>query len=143
MAQVQSEIRYLNPPTVEVKELEQRGALFYRVDFGVQEQVGRIAYITVLNGKCYTLCLVDNAGNLNQNMNALIDTVFSTWEYTIDAETQKIQEFRDTVTTVFYWISLPIALVICGLIIRYMILDLRQKEQQRKRKENTPKKPRR
>lgn len=131
------------PQSMEVKELEQRGALFYRVNFGVQEKVGRIAYITVLNGKCYTLCLVDNSGNLNDNMNALIDTVFQNWQYTIDAETQKIQEFRDTVTTVFYWISLPVGIGICVLILRYMIRDVRQKEQERKRKENTPKKPRR
>ncbi len=131
------------PAEMEVRELEQRGALFYRVNFGVQKGVGRIAYITVMNGKCYTLCLVDTAGNLNENMNALIDTVFGNWEYTIHAEAQKIQEFRDTVTTVFYWISLPIGIVVCGLIVRYMILDVRQKEQERKRKENTPKKPRR
>ena len=131
------------PQTMEVKELEQRGALFYRVDFGIKEKVGRIAYITVMNGKCYTLCLVDNAGSLNDNMNALIDTVFKNWEYTIHAEAEKIQEFRDTVTTVFYWISLPIGIGVCVLIIRYMIRDVRQKEQERKRKENTPKKPRR
>ncbi len=131
------------PQGMEVKELEQRGALFYRVNFGVQETVGRIAYVTVLNGKCYTLCLVDNNGTLNDNMNALIDTTFQNWQYTIDAETEKIQEFRDTVTTVFYWISLPIGIGVCALIIRYMIRDVRQKEQERKRKENTPKKPRR
>ncbi len=131
------------PEGMEVKELEQRGALFYRVNFGVQEKVGRIAYVTVINGKCYTLCLVDNSGNLNDNMNALIDTVFENWQYTIDAEAEKIQEFRNTVTTVFYWISLPIGIGICVLILRYMIRDVRQKEQERKRKENTPKKPRR
>lgn len=131
------------PKEMEVREWEQRGALFYRVNFGVQKGVGRIAYITVMNGKCYTLCLVDNVGTLNDNMNALIDTVFETWEYTIDAEAEKIQEFRDTVTTVFYWITLPIGIAVCGLIVRYMIRDVRQKEQQRKRKENTPKKPRR
>ncbi len=133
-----------NPPeTAQIKELGQRGALFYRVDFGVQEKIGRIAYITVLNGKCYTLGLVDNNGTLNSNMNALIDRVFETWEYTVQAEAQKIQAFRDKVTTVFYWIALPVALIVGGILVRLLLKDLQNKEQLRKRKENIPKRPRR
>ncbi|MBR3844609.1 MAG: hypothetical protein IKM39_03785 [Clostridia bacterium] len=133
-----------NPPeTMEIRELEQRGALFYRVNFGVENKVGRIAYITVLNGKCYTLCLVDNSGSLNDNMNALIDTAFENWDYTVYAETLKIQEFRDTITTIFYWICMPIGLIIGGIIIRMLIKDIRARRQNRQRMENTPKKPRR
>lgn len=131
------------PEQAAIRELEQRGALFYRVDFGVTQGIGRISYITVMNGKSYTLSLIDNNGNLNSNMNALIDTVFDTWEYTIHAEAQKTQAMRDKITTIFYWICLPIGLVIGGLLVHFLIKDLRAKEQNRKRKENTPKKPRR
>lgn len=131
------------PKNATVQELEQRGALFYRVDFGVEETIGRIAYFTVINGTCYTLGLVDNAGTLNENMNNCIDTAFHTWEYTIAAETAKIQAFKDRVTTIFYWACLPVALLLCALIIRFLVKDFRKKEENRKRIENIPKKPRR
>lgn len=131
------------PDTMEVRELEQRGALFFRVDFGVENNVGRIAYVTVMNGKWYTLCLINNNGAPGENTTTMFDTVFSTWEYTIHAETLKIQEFRNQITTVFFWICIPIGLVVMGVIIRLLIKDIRNREQNRKRKENTPKKPRR
>ncbi len=131
------------PETMEVRELEQRGALFYRVDFGVENNVGRIAYVTVMNDRWYTLCLIDNNGAPGENTTTMFDTVFSTWDYTIHAETVKIQEFRDQITTVFFWICVPIGLVVMGIIIRLLVKDIRNREQNRKRKENTPKKPRR
>lgn len=131
------------PDTMQVRELERNGALFYRVDFGVTDGIGRIAYMTVMNGKCYTLCVVDNSGSLSDNTNALLDTVFEQWEYTVDAETSRIGAFREKLTTVFFWICLPLALIAAAYIIRLLIRDFTQKHLEEDRQKNLPKKPRR
>lgn len=131
------------PDTMQVQELEQRGALFYRVNCGVTNGIGRIVYITIMNGACYSLCVIDNTGNLNDNINALIDTVFKTWDYTIDAETQQIDAFRSRATTRLFWIGVPLALVAVGFILRSLVRDLKKRRLETDRRNNVPKRPRR
>lgn len=131
------------PDSVTVKEIEQRGALFYRVDFGVEQQIGRLAYCTVMNGGCYTLGLIDNSGTLSQNINSLLDTVFEQWDYTIDAEAQRIDAFKAKVMTVVYWVSLPLAIILIFFIVRSLVRELRNRQIEADRKKNIPKRPRR
>ncbi len=131
------------PEGVTVKEWERDGALFFRVDFGTADQVGRIAYFTVMNDTAYTLGVVDNNGTLTDNTNALIDTVFNNWEYTIQAEQQRIQSFRQKITSVFYWICQIAAVAALVFIIRLAIKDVRQKQMEEDKQKNLPKKPRR
>ncbi len=131
------------PEQATVQELEQNGALFYRVDFGVTETIGRIAYFTVMNQTAYTLCVVDNNGSLSDNTNALIDTVFEKWDYSIQAEELRIRSFRDRITSVITWIGIPIALAAGYGVIRWMIRDIRRSKEAANRHKNIPKKPRR
>ncbi len=131
------------PDTFTLRELEQNGALFYRVDCGVTDGMGRILYITVMNGVCYTLGVVDNNGKLSQNINALIDTVFQTWDYTIDTETRKVEAFRQKFSTVVFAVGLPLSLLAGGFIVYLLIKDINHRRIETQRKKNIPKKPRR
>ena len=131
------------PKNAKIQEIEQRGALFYRVDFGVNQGIGRIAYITVFNGIHYTFCLVDTGGTLSKNVNSMFDTAFRSWEYKIHAETEKIQAFRQKLNTILFWVCVPVGLVFLGIIGKRMVKEFREKEQIRKRQKNIPKRPRR
>jgi hypothetical protein len=131
------------PDTFTLWELERNGALFYRVDCGVTDGVGRIVYITVMNGVCYTLGVVDNNGKLSDNINALIDTVFNTWDYTINQETQKIEAFRQKFSTVVFAVGLPLSVLAGGFIIFLLVKDIQHRRVETQRKQNIPKKPRR
>lgn len=131
------------PESYTVQRLEREGALFLRVDCGVTDGIGRIAYITVMNGACYTLCVVDNNGALNDNVNALIDRVFDTWDYTIEAEAARIGAFKDTALTVAFWVLVPLGLIAAGFIIRSLVRDWRERRLEADRRRIVPKKPRR
>ena len=126
-----------------IQELEKDGALFYRVDCGVHDGVGRLIYITVINGVCYTLSVVDNAGTLSDNINAMLDTVFRTWQFTVTADARQAVQVRERVLTVAFWICLPAAPVALFFLIRSLIRDFRRKDQEEKRRRNIPKRPRR
>lgn len=131
------------PENAKVQELEQRGALFYRVDFGMEKGIGRILYVTVMNGTLYTLGLTDNSGTENKNTPAMFDEIFKTWEYTIHAEAEKVDAFKAKLNTVLFWVFVPIGLVVLGFMLKRMITELKEKEAIRKRQKNIPKKPRR
>ena len=131
------------PEGATLRELEHNGALFYRVDFGVQEQIGRIAYFTVINGRSYSLGVVDNSGDLSSNTNALIDTVFDNWEYTIKAEQQRIRSFREQVTSSVYLVCQILAVIALGVVIWLAIRNLRRKQMNADLQKNLPKRPRR
>ncbi|MBR4868002.1 MAG: hypothetical protein IKU10_02500 [Clostridia bacterium] len=131
------------PKNAVVKELEHNGALFYRVDFGVTEGIGRIAYFTVINNTAYTLCVVDNNGTISPNTNALIDTTFNSWEYTIEAEQQRIQSFRENVTSAVYLICQIVAIIGLVFLIRMAIRSVQKHRMEKDRQKNLPKRPRR
>ncbi len=131
------------PDGYTLRELEREGALFYRVDCGVTDGVGRILYITVMNGVCYTLGVVDNNGNLSENINALIDTVFNTWQYTIDAETRKIAAFKGKLTTTAFGVGIPLGVFAFAFVVYLLIRDIKHRQIQSNRQKNSPKKPRR
>ncbi len=131
------------PETVTVKEVERRGALFYRVDFGVTEGIGRIAYITVINGTAYTLCVVDNSGTLTANINAALDFAFDHWEYTIYAEAGKIQQFQNRIISAIRFICIPLLIIAAVFVVRWLMKDLHRRQLESDRRRITPKKPRR
>lgn len=131
------------PEDAVVKEIEQNGALFYRVDFGVTNGVGRIAYFTVINGTAYTLCLIDNNGVPSQNANSALDFTFENWQYTVAAEAERIDAFKDQATEVLWWIATPLLILAAGWLIRLVVRDLRRRRLEESRRNVTPKKPRR
>ncbi len=131
------------PEQAVVKEIERNGALFYRVDFGVIETVGRIAYITVMNGTIYTLCVVDNSGTLTANTNAALDFTFERWDYVIHAEAGKIRAFQEQIITVIGWICIPLLVALGAFITVKIVREVRQRQMEQDRRRITPKKPRR
>jgi hypothetical protein len=87
--------------------------------------------------------VVDNNGKLSDNINALIDTVFNTWDYTINQETQKIEAFRQKFSTVVFAVGLPLSVLAGGFIIFLLVKDIQHRRVETQRKQNIPKKPRR
>lgn len=131
------------PETAVVKEIEQNGALFYRVDFGETEGAKRIAYFTVMNGKSYTLCMVDNNKEPSKNASEALDFTFENWQYTILAEAQKIDAFEDKVIRVIGWIAIPVLLIAAVYVLRLIVRDLQKRRLEENRRNIMPKKPRR
>ena len=131
------------PESVAVKEIERNGALFYRVNFGVTDGIGRVAYITVMNGTAYTLCVVDNSGTLTANINAALDFAFDHWDYTIYAEEGKIRAFKDRIATTVRLICIPLLLALGAWLVYRIFVELRRRRLQEELRRITPKKPRR
>ncbi len=127
----------------EVREIERAGALFYRVDCGVSGGVGRLAYLTVMNGVSYTLCVADNTGEMTDNLNAMFDRVFQTWDFTVTAETLRIQRFHRRVVRTVAIICIPLLLAAAGFLLRGLVRDIRARREEQRRRDLVPRRPRR
>ena len=80
----------------DIKEIRKDAALFYRLTFEKDEQKGnadsRVMYISVINGRIYTLTLIEDASSLSTNAADTADYIFSNLEYTVETERQRVAE---------------------------------------------------
>ncbi len=131
----------------EVKEIERNGALFYRLMFTPESNPelsdSRIMYITVINGRSYTLCLIEKADTLSSNSSSACTSIFESMDYTVESEACRIQERKDRVISVAFSIAIPVAVIIAGIIIWSLIRDFRAKHLEEDRRRNSRRKPRR
>ena len=131
----------------DIKEIRKDAALFYRLTFEKDEQKGnadsRVMYISVINGRIYTLTLIEDASSLSTNAADTADYIFSNLEYTVETERQRVAEKKRSFATWAIVVCIPLAVVGGFFIVRSMKRDFEAAKREENLKKNMRKKPRR
>ena len=131
----------------DIKEIRNDAALFYRLTFEKDEQKGnadsRVMYISVINGRIYTLTLIEDASSLSTNAADTADYIFSNLEYTVETERQRVAEKKRSFATWAIVVCIPLAAVGGFFIVRSMKRDFEAAKREENLKKNMRKKPRR
>ena len=93
-----------------------------------QPDTAHIYYITLFNGRYYTLCFTDQAGVLTENDHSQIDYVFNSLQYTIEETALKEEITRENVLMSVIIVIIALAIV----IIVWIIISLRSELHRRK-----------
>lgn len=128
--------------TVSVSEIEQQGALFYRVEH-TDSGTAAILYITIMNSRCYTLSFFDYTGSLSSNDISMMQSVFKSFTYSVAYEEEAVMQHSVNAKSVFTWVLIALAAVCIVLLILSLSRELKYYRLERERRSNTRKKPRR
>ena len=120
----------------DIKEIRKDAALFYRLTFEKDEQ-------KVINGRIYTLTLIEDASSLSTNAADTADYIFSNLEYTVETERQRVAEKKRSFATWAIVVCIPLAAVGGFFIVRSMKRDFEAAKREENLKKNMRKKPRR
>lgn len=103
----------------------------------------RIMYITVMNGKVYTLVFIEQSAELSKNAADSADYIFSSLEYTVDSETARVKDHKKRTFNILLAVCAPLAAVAVFFIVRSIKKDVERAKQEQSLRNNMRKKPRR
>lgn len=103
----------------------------------------RIMYITVMNGKVYTLVFIEQSAELSKNAADSADYIFSSLEYTVDSETVRVKDHKKRTFNILLAVCAPLAAVAVFFIVRSIKKDIERAKQEQSLRNNMRKKPRR
>lgn len=103
----------------------------------------RIMYITVMNGKVYTLVFIEQSAELSKNAADSADYIFSSLEYTVDSETARVKDHKKRTFNILLAVCAPLAAVAVFFIVRSIKKDIERAKQEQSLRNNMRKKPRR
>ncbi len=103
----------------------------------------RIMYITVMNGKVYTLVFIEQSAELSKNAADSADYIFSSLEYTVDSETARVKDHKKRTFNILLAVCAPLAAVSVFFIVRSIKKDIERAKQEQSLRNNMRKKPRR
>lgn len=103
----------------------------------------RIMYITVMNGKVYTLVFIEQSAELSTNAEQSADYIFDSLEYTVESEAARVKEHKKRTFNILLAVCAPIAAVAVFFIIRSIKKDIERAKQEQNLRNNMRKKPRR
>lgn len=103
----------------------------------------RIMYITVMNGKVYTLVFIEQSAELSKNAADSADYIFSSLEYTVESETARVKDHKKRTFNILLAVCAPLAAVAVFFIVRSIKKDIERAKQEQSLRNNMRKKPRR
>lgn len=103
----------------------------------------RIMYVTVMNGKVYTLVFIEQSAELSKNASDSAEYIFNSLEYTVDSEVARVKEHKKTTFNILLAVCSPLAAVAVFFIIRSIKRDVERAKQEQSLRNNMRKKPRR
>lgn len=103
----------------------------------------RIMYVTVMNGKVYTLVFIEQSAELSKNAADSAEYIFNSLEYTVDSEAARVKEHKKTTFNILLAVCSPLAAVAMFFIIRSIKRDAERAKQEQSLRNNMRKKPRR
>ena len=103
----------------------------------------KIFYITLLNGKYYTLCFTDKAGMLDDNAHNQIDYVFETMQFEVSGLALQQQATRQRVTMVVTVVGIVLALAAIVWLVWSIRSELSRRKMENDWKRKSRKRPRR
>ncbi len=103
----------------------------------------RIMYVTVMNGKVYTLVFIEQSAELSTNAEQSAEYIFNSLEYAVDSETARVKEHKKTTFNILLAVCAPLAAVAVFFIIRSIKRDVERAKQEQNLRKNMRKKPRR
>lgn len=103
----------------------------------------RIMYVTVMNGKVYTLVFIEQSAELSKNASDSAEYIFNSLEYTVDSEAARVKEHKKTTFNILLAVCSPLAAVAVFFIIRSIKRDAERAKQEQSLRNNMRKKPRR
>lgn len=131
----------------EIKEIRKGAALFLRLTFlkgeNAENTDNRIVYITVINGKVYTLVFIEQSAELSTNAGEAADYIFNSLEYTVEAETARVKLHKQNTFNILLAVCAPVAAVAIFFILRSVKRDIIRAKQEENLRKNIKKKPRR
>ena len=143
----QALIGNISEQTSELKQIRKGAALFYRLTFQKDAQKGnsdsRIIYLTVINGRIYTLTLIEKSEQLSQNAADTAEYIFNSLEYTVETEKQRVAEKKRSAVNWMIIVCVPLAAVGVFFIVRSIKRDFDAAKQEEDLQRNIRKKPRR
>lgn len=68
----------------------------------------RIMYVTVMNGKVYTLVFIEQSAELSKNASDSAEYIFNSLEYTVDSEVARVKEHKKTTFNILLAVCSPL-----------------------------------
>lgn len=115
----------------------------YSVLYNVSGTSAAIFYITVMNGKTYSLCLLDGTGKLSERSNDVIDWIFNNMIYTVNYSQPAVESEANTFESVILWVVVVIAAAVLVWLVIRLVFDIKARRVAEGREKIVKKKPRR